>query len=125
MAKGEKTKMLWKNPEFRQKMAEAQKKVDRKGQNNPFWKGDAVGYHGIHIWIRKQRGRPSYCEHCQKTDEAAKYQWANKSGQYKRDVNDWLRLCLSCHKKYDLTEKQSNRIIGRSNTIKLVGSWYV
>lgn len=30
-----------------------------------------------------------------------KFEWANKSGDYKRDLSDWLRLCISCHRKYD------------------------
>lgn len=26
---------------------------------------------------------------------------ANKSGEYLRDLSDWLSLCVSCHRKYD------------------------
>jgi len=25
--------------------------------------------------------------------------WHNISGEYKRDVSDWIRLCAKCHKK--------------------------
>jgi len=30
-----------------------------------------------------------------------KIHWANKSGEYLRDKDDWIRLCCKCHKKYD------------------------
>lgn len=65
-------------------------------------KGDDVGYEGLHAWVRKERGTPEICEHCG-TIEAKKYEWANKSGEYKRDLDDWIRLCTSCHHKYDDT----------------------
>lgn len=125
MARGDKTKLLWQDPTYRARMTEAQQLVPRSGEDNPFWKGDKVGYHGIHIWIRKQLGKPLFCEHCKTSDTTKKYQWANRSGQYKRDVADWMRLCLSCHKKFDLVEKATNRIIGRGSDIKLNGAWHV
>src|SRR5438128_11421542 len=67
---------------------------------NPKWKGDKVGYFGLHLWVNRKLGRPSLCESC-KTKKAKKFEWANKSGEYKRDLEDWLRLCTSCHRKYD------------------------
>jgi hypothetical protein len=30
------------------------------------------------------------------------YHWANISGTYERLREDWLRLCVPCHKKYDI-----------------------
>lgn len=66
------------------------------------WKGNAVGYGGLHDWITRKRGKPSFCEHCKKSDLRTRcYQWANKSHEYKRDLSDWIRLCGKCHKKYD------------------------
>lgn len=35
------------------------------------------------------------------------YPKANKSGQYLRNLNDWFRLCVSCHKIYDKTKALS------------------
>lgn len=67
---------------------------------SPHWKGDKVGYMGLHRWVRMHLGKPSICEHCGNKD-ARKYEWANKSGKYLRDLTDWLRLCKPCHKKYD------------------------
>lgn len=76
------------------------KKGEHSGINNPKWKED-VGYHALHQWVSYNYGKPRFCEQC-KTSERRMYHWANISGEYKRDRDDWLRLCVSCHKKYDL-----------------------
>jgi hypothetical protein len=71
-------------------------------ENGGMWKGDDVGYQGLHTWVRKHLGRPNTCEFCGKTGLSGKFiQWANKSHKYLRDKTDWLRLCGSCHKFYD------------------------
>lgn len=50
-----------------------------------------------------RRGRPNTCEHCGfVSDERKALDWANKSQQYKRELDDWLRLCKPCHKRYDM-----------------------
>jgi len=73
-----------------------------KEQESWNWKGDKVKYHGLHRWVPKHLGKPTKCEHCKKDGLTGKLiHWANKSGEYKRDLNDWLRLCAKCHKKYD------------------------
>jgi hypothetical protein len=72
----------------------------RKGERSPNWKGDAVGYSGLHMWMVATFGQPTECDHCG-TTEAKRYDWANISKTYKRDRSDWLRLCASCHFKYD------------------------
>ena len=69
------------------------------------WKGDEVGYFALHTWIRKQLGQPDTCEFCGKSGLSNKQiHWANKSREYKRELNDWLRLCAKCHKDYDLNK---------------------
>ena len=30
-----------------------------------------------------------------------RYHWANISGEYKRDLTDYKRLCVSCHRYFD------------------------
>lgn len=73
-----------------------------EGENSIHWIGDKVGYRGLHNWIEKQRGKPDYCEQCKKDDLPHRhYHWANVSGEYRREVSDWKRLCAKCHKKYD------------------------
>jgi len=63
---------------------------------------DKVSYKGLHDWIGKHLGKPDTCEHCGKNGlSGKKIHWANKSHEYKRDLTDWVRLCVSCHKAYD------------------------
>ena len=64
------------------------------------WKGDKVGKSALHDWIKKHLGRPDKCEHC-KAINNKKFQWANKSQKYRRILSDWIRLCSTCHAKYD------------------------
>lgn len=71
-----------------------------KDSQNWNWKGDEVGYHALHEWIRNKRGKPNYCECC-KTSVIRRYDWANISKKYKRELSDWIRLCVPCHRKFD------------------------
>lgn len=78
--------------------------LSRKGKgvgiNAHQWKGENVGYVGLHRWVYKMLGKPMECELCNST-ESKRFEWANKSHKYKRDINDWIRLCAKCHKFYD------------------------
>lgn len=70
------------------------------GEKHHNWAGDKVSYPALHAWVRKYRGTPRLCEHCG-TKTAKKYEWANVSHKYLRDLTDWVRLCTSCHRKFD------------------------
>ena len=68
-------------------------------------------YVNLHYWVKRHLGTPEVCEHCGKSGlSGVQIHWANKSGEYKRELSDWLRLCTKCHKKYDsqLTTKASD-----------------
>lgn len=65
------------------------------------WKGDQVGYRGLHLWVTKHLGKPNKCSHCGKISSGHGMHWANKSGKYLRILSDWIRLCVSCHKAHD------------------------
>ena len=70
--------------------------------NHPRWKGAKTSYRSLHKWVQKHLGKPHYCEICQRDDLPHRsYHWANKSRTYKRIIEDWIRLCASCHKEYD------------------------
>lgn len=73
----------------------------KTGKKSPAWKGNRVGYRGIHKWVEKELGKPMFCSNCDNKNEKM-YHWANISKEYKRDINDWLRLCPYCHKRFDL-----------------------
>lgn len=74
---------------------------------NPNWKGDDVGYWGVHKWIEKQKGKPRVCEHCGATRKEKRFHWANIDHKYRRNLDDYISLCVPCHKKYD---KKNNNL---------------
>lgn len=77
------------------------KSEDTTGSKNVKWKGTEASYAAKHMWARYHFGTPKLCEHCGVTDRKM-YHWANISKTYIRDRSDWLRLCVPCHKKFDL-----------------------
>jgi hypothetical protein len=174
MARGEKTKMLWQNPIYRQKMIEAAKnrpsvslitrkklsdsakrlglrppsalgvkmskefgeairlrqlgrklseetkqKIRETKRANPYyppkgekhhsWRGDSVKYTTLHSWINNRKGKAFFCENPNCLKKSKTYEWANKSGEYKRDFSDWMSLCHSCHMKFDDIRGKSER----------------
>jgi hypothetical protein len=82
------------------------------GEKNKSWKGNKAGYFAIHCWIRRRLGSPSVCDVCGCNDKR-KYEWANISGEYKRDISDYKRMCTSCHRKHDKTWLIRKRMNGR------------
>jgi len=107
--------------EQRQKKSEYYKEYDRKRgskrgvriykdkytQNNKSYNTGKFGaeYRKLHLWVEKELGKPDECVHCRKNGLFGhRVHWANVSGEYKKQKNDWIRLCAACHKKYDLLE---------------------
>ena len=81
-----------------------------EGQGNA-WKGEKVGYSGLHKWVTKHLGKPKKCTYCSSTEHV---EWANISREYKRDLKDWIALCRSCHHIYDeITSKRNRDHFGR------------
>lgn len=58
----------------------------------------SASYWSIHHWVRNNFEHKSTCEHC---EQPKKLDWANASGEYTLEREDWLSLCRSCHSKYD------------------------
>ena len=93
----------------KEKISEGRKKFFKenpdknlRGTRNPSWKGNDVGYHGVHRWIRNVLGVAKNCS-CALKDKTCKgrLEWSNISGEYLRKLSDWRVLCKSHHKKYD------------------------
>ena len=73
-------------------------------ENSPVWRGAKGIYRSLHRWVEKHLGHPDTCKHCGRSNLSGHLiHWANKSHKYKRDLEDWLRLCVKCHKKYDVS----------------------
>ncbi len=62
------------------------------------WKGDKVGYWGLHLWVKKHKKKPKLCEEC---NIKKPFDVANISGKYLRDIDDYEWLCRKCHQISD------------------------
>lgn len=98
------------------------------GKNSGSWKGNNIKYMPMHNWVRKEFGDPKKCEHCGLDDVSKKYDWANKSGNYLRDRDDWIRLCRKCHVKYDnIGERSSKTFLDRKASgeyeLRVINGW--
>lgn len=63
-------------------------------EKNKAWKGNNVGYNGLHQWVRRKLFKRATCEICR---QAPAFEVANISQQYKRDLSDWEWVCRKCH----------------------------
>ena len=91
-------------------------KDKNSGERQYNWKGDLVKYFGLHQRIRAVLPRNN-CEHCGIVGEKNKNgKWsiecANRSGEYKTTIDDWVALCRKCHRKYDADKrKRANSLL--------------
>ena len=94
---------------------------------NSNWKGEKAKYQAFHRFALRHWGKPSICEMCGAVDRKM-YHWAAKNRKKGgRTREDWLRLCVSCHSRYDgrtgkpLSE-ETKRKIGAKNAINSLGN---
>lgn len=74
------------------------------------FKGDRKEYLRIHYWAMTNTSQHMVCDHCdQLKDNNYQIHNANLSGEYRLDASDWGRLCVKCHKQYDLKLKGGGR----------------
>lgn len=85
----------------------SRRKRDQSGAANPRWKGAAAKYNALHRRVEVQRGKPSRCMRCGFDDPAARYEWANLTGQYD-DLSDYERMCVPCHRRFDSARANPN-----------------
>lgn len=97
--------------EFRLKISQSLVGLTQELARN--WKGDEAGYVARHIWIKKLKGKPSYCE-VDKRHFGKRYEWASISRANKRDVKDWIQMCPSCHRVYDKYLLSLNQLYERT-----------
>lgn len=91
-----------------QKLSKLKKGVKRPDMKNPYWLrkegpehpmfSNTPSYNAIHNYMRVRVPKPKTCLHC---GEEKPLELANISQQYTREVNDWMYLCKSCHRRYD------------------------
>lgn len=76
-----------------------------RGNLSKLWKGDKVGYGGVHTWIRNHFGKADCCENLNCEQKSKFFEWANISGRYLRKREDFMKLCRSCHRRFDMGMK--------------------
>jgi len=86
------------NQESKDKIGELLK--GKFGEQSRRWKGEKATYFAKHMWILKHYGKASFCEN-DSSHTSWKFQWANISKQYHRNINDYKQLCISCHRLFD------------------------
>lgn len=91
--------------------------IGKIGKESRRWKGNEAGYVAKHMWIKKYHGKALKCSN-DNNHKALRYEWANISGEYKRDITDYIELCPSCHRKMDLFKNicKHGHILDEANT---------
>ena len=88
----------------RQHTAEARHKMSLRtlgqhtGEANFNWRGDDVGYYALHQWVGRHKPKTGRCSTCSFVGFT---EWANISGLYFRDLEDYAELCKDCHHEFD------------------------
>lgn len=88
-------------------------KRNQKKENNSSWKGNKATYAAFHYRVESERGKPCLCVICGSL-EANIYEWANLTGKYE-DTSDYMRMCRSCHRRYDKNRKNSSSHVKRTS----------
>jgi hypothetical protein len=74
------------------------RQFQRTGENHPRWLGDEVEYRQLHVWVNYSKEKTGRCAVCGR----ARYtEWANISGAYLRDLDDYAEMCKPCHSEFD------------------------
>lgn len=66
-------------------------------------------YRMLHHFIQKQKGKASFCVR-DRSHTSKRFEWANISGEYRWDVNDFESLCIACHRAQDFKEITRERM---------------
>jgi hypothetical protein len=69
------------------------------GERHTRWSGEKIGYRGLHNWIEHHAEKTKECSFCGRKGWT---EWANISGEYRRDVLDFIELCSMCHTQFDI-----------------------
>jgi len=87
---------------------------DQRGENNGRWAGDAIGYEQAHARVQRVHGAATShtCVLCanpadhwayDRADPDEKYGGKSGRAPYSLDISHYRPMCVSCHKRFDLT----------------------
>ena len=69
-------------------------------ENHPFWTGDKVNYPAAHMWMKRHKPRPAFCQMCRERP-ALDLSFNGKNGDWTRNPEDYEWLCRGCHRLKD------------------------
>ena len=56
------------------------------------------------------KGIPTICFFCDTPKTDKRYGYANLDHKYRRNVDDYVSACTSCHKRYDMLFNPSKKL---------------
>jgi hypothetical protein len=74
------------------------RQFQQEGAEHPRWLGDEIGYHNLHQWVSQHKTKTGKCSTC---SHRGYTEWANISGVYLRDLDDYVEMCKLCHAEFD------------------------
>lgn len=76
------------------------------------YKKDRIVIGAMHQYLHKHYGDPKECENPYCDHKSKFFDYCLKKGRkYSKDINDYLRLCRGCHRKYDWTPEKTRQAI--------------
>lgn len=65
-------------------------------------------YGAIHVRLLRYRKKTRECVYC---GSERRLEWASIYHRTDKDLDNYIPLCASCHRKYDMTEETKRKII--------------
>ncbi len=83
-----------------------------RGKDAPNWRGENVRKETKHQWLTQNYGRPAYCSRKLCKGKSKIFEWCLRRGRtYTHNPKDYIWLCRSCHRKYDMTPEKLEQMI--------------
>jgi hypothetical protein len=74
------------------------------------WKGNKAGVKTKHQYLARHYGRPDHCKSRSCEGRSTIFEWCLRTGRkYSHNRRDYIWLCRSCHRKYDMTPEKRER----------------
>lgn len=68
-------------------------------------------YRIVHSWLAKHYGKADHCENPECNGKGIVFEYALKIGhEHDRNRDNYLMLCRSCHRNYDMTDEKKAKI---------------
>jgi hypothetical protein len=74
------------------------RKSNKRNEEHYRWKGNNVGNHALHDYVKRHLPKPKICQICGLIPPR---DLANITGIYNRELINWKYLCKKCHNNYD------------------------